>query len=452
VRRVAGAVLLGLLGCTPLEGQPDATVPADAVVGADTGPPPSDATRPRAACLGQPLGTPGELLAGLPGWQRVSWSRSQFAARAMLPLPSGGWVVATYGTPTGQSGIDAALLRLTPDGRIDRTYGDNGYDRIDGVAGRAGVDVLHAATVDTEGRLLFGGWNAVPGAVQNRGVVLRLLPDGRRDPDFGTDGVQSVAVPGGMSGFVLFADTAGVVLAGTHADNVLGTSGVVVRLDAQGALDPGFGQEAVVELGNLGAVRDVLRDGDGYLLLASSIEAEGLRPTLLRLTATGALDRDFGVGGRLVHAESWVAPAAMHRDGDGVLIAGAYLPFTQAALGLSTLVRFAPTGADLSFGAEGHFTSREGFLSFVSTAQSTARQCDGALLVLQSTFVGGVALQRIRPDGTVDREFGRAGTVLLPRTTSPSAAGAVLLDGDGRSAVTLSYTEGGELGLHRVAL
>ena len=35
----------------------------------------------------------------------------------MLPLPSGGWVVATYGTPTGQSGIDAALLRLTPDGR-----------------------------------------------------------------------------------------------------------------------------------------------------------------------------------------------------------------------------------------------------------------------------------------------------------------------------------------------
>lgn len=452
MRRVAGAVLLGLLGCTPLEGQPDASAPIDAGVGADTGPPPVDAARPRAACLGQPLGAPGEVLAGLPGWQRVSWSRTNHSARAMLPIASGGWMVAAYGTPTGQSGIDAVLLRVTPDGRIDRTYGDNGYDRIDGVAGRAGVDVLHAAAVDAEGRLLFGGWNAVPGAVQNRGLVLRLLPDGRRDPGFGTDGVQSVAAPGGMSGLALFADAAGVVLAGTHADNVLGNTGVVVRLDAQGALDPGFGQDAVVQLGNLGAVRAVLRDGDGYLLLASSTEAEGLRPTLLRLTAAGALDRAFGVGGRLVHAESWVAPASMHRDGDGVLVAGAYLPFTQSAIGPGTLVRFAPAGADLSFGAEGHFTSREGFLSFVSTAQSTARQCDGALLVLQSTFGGGVSLQRIRPDGAVDREFGRAGTVLLPRTTSQASGGAVLLDADGRSAVTLSYTEGGEMGLHRLAL
>lgn len=452
--RVALAATLLVFGCTPLMGQPDG-LDAGLDAGAVSDGAPSGDAQPvaRAACMGEALGAPGGLLGGRGGWQRTTWTAPTFVARTLLADGRGGWMVAAYGTPPGGQGIDAVLLRLNADGRLDTRFGDNGYEVIDAMPGRNGVDVLHAATQSPQGHLLFAGWNALPAAQGNQAVVVRLRPDGTRDDTFGTDGVAAVSAPEGFSAYGVLADGEDTLLVGTHFDNALGPVGVAARLDARGVPDPSFGVEGRVTLAGIAAFRGVVRDGDGYLLLTSTLDFEGLRPGLLRLLHDGTVDNRYGTDGRRWHREEFVVPIAMHREPDGaVVLLGPYLPYVPGHDGLATLVRLTPSGPDVRFGEGGRVTSREGTLRWVGTAQHMAAQCDGALLVLSTTLTGATVLQRFRPDGALDAQFGRGGSTLLPRATVPSFAGAVVVESGGQSAMVMSYTAAGEIGVHRVAL
>lgn len=446
------ALALALLAaCTPLVGQPrDAAAPVDA-------PPRADLPEaPRAACLGSPLGEPGSLLPSAPGWITVARGIPGLQTRAMLRDRRGGVVVAGYAPLADARGVyDAVLWRFDAALTPDASFGDGGALQVDGVAERPGVDVILDGATDPDGALVFAGWNAVAGGVGNRGLALRLRPDGDGlDPSFGTGGVASLGLPDGFSPSGAHVDARGVLLLGTHVDNYLGAVGLAARLDPRGAHDLGFGLRGALVVSDAAAFRDAVPDGDGYLLLGATVDE--LRPTLTRVDAAGRVDPRFGEGGRAVlRAARDLAPVALHRaDDGGTLALAAYIPQQNATRGLQTLVRLDRDGASVpSYGRAGLAEDRAGFIpSVAGGAMSLAVQCDGAVLTVSATSTELAQVHRFTADGRPDLRFGHDGAVTLPRLPVATAGGAVLLDPDGRSALVLSMAADGRLGLHRLAL
>lgn len=464
MKRLAILAALALPACSTLVGQgssvdagrlsdaDDATA-RDASPGADVGTAP-DAPAARAACLGAPLGTPGDVLPAAPGWTSVAALPAGAAARAMLFDDRGGLFVGAYAQfPGARGSYDALFLRFEPGLTLDRSFGDNGRLQVDAVAERPGVDVITDAEVDAAGRLVFAGWNAVAGGADNRGVAIRFLPSGALDPDFGRGGVATVAAAGGFSPYALHVDDRGVVLAGTTIDNYLGVVGVAARLDDRGALDPAFGDRGLLTVPNSLALRDLVADGDGYLALTG--DPDRLQPALLRLRRDGSVDTTFGLAGRAAHPRAWdVIPAALRRLPDGrLLAAGAYVPIHNAATGLQTLMRFEADGrADLGYGRDGLVEERAGATSFVTSSPFLAVQCDGSVLTTTIASGSSAMVHRFTPDGLPDPTFGRDGRVVLPRLAVPTFGQALRVAPDQRSVLVLSIASDGRLGVHRLAL
>lgn len=102
-------------------------------------------------------------------------------------LPSGKILVAGY------LRRQLVVYRLSADGRIDRSFGGGGRVTV-GVRGEA-ISYQHPASlaVDRDGRIVLTGRPILDGPVVEAQVLLRLLPDGRRDRSFGARTVPGTA-------------------------------------------------------------------------------------------------------------------------------------------------------------------------------------------------------------------------------------------------------------------
>lgn len=99
---------------------------------------------------------------------------------ALIVLPKGGILVVGSGS-TGKG--DSYALKLRSSGALDRTFGRRGVAYL-----RDESLIVNDATVDRAGRLLIAGSDPKPNP-RSQGAprvlsVLRLLPNGRRDPTF----------------------------------------------------------------------------------------------------------------------------------------------------------------------------------------------------------------------------------------------------------------------------
>lgn len=88
----------------------------------------------------------------------------------------------------------SAVVRLTPDGLLDSSFGDGGATRIrfDGLN-----TSIFNVTRDAIDRLVVTGGARVPGTMESDAFAARLLPDGSLDSSFGTGGALLVAYPVG---------------------------------------------------------------------------------------------------------------------------------------------------------------------------------------------------------------------------------------------------------------
>lgn len=145
----------------------------------------------------------------------------------------------------------SVLIHLGADGAIDRGFGENGfrmqpYDAIDG-------PVLQAAS----GRLLIfrylSSWPAhrLAGGVQ----IKRLLPDGSLDRSFGQGGEARFRLPR-FDRYTLEVDDEGRILIGANLKRrdregrrpALPGALALIRLQADGSVDPGFGRNGVIKV------------------------------------------------------------------------------------------------------------------------------------------------------------------------------------------------------------
>ncbi len=151
-----------------------------------------------------------------------------------------------------------------------------------------------ASAVDSDGRLLLGGTSS--GLAPFR--VERRLPDGSLDPSFGDGGLLEVTPLTGnfhdVNGLAATADGGGVGV-GSSSLGLEPLSTVLFRFDADGELDPGFGDGGLVALASGEAdFQLVAVQASGRILVAGGSNGDA---QIRRFNPDGSPDITFGLAG-----------------------------------------------------------------------------------------------------------------------------------------------------------
>jgi uncharacterized delta-60 repeat protein len=246
---------------------------------------------------------------------------------------------------------------------------------------------ISAMAVQADGKVLVGGRFK-----DGRGLALaRLLPDGRLDSSFGSGGMVAVALsPPGM-------------LTGVHREN----------RDRALSIAPLVNGEILVA-------------GEAGLTAAesciSTCVGSNWHAVVLEFSADGSLDPSFGTGGVLSTSEHWGSAFGLlsGRDGGTRFLLGGpkHLLNPPGAIDGFAVGALSPGGAwRRGFGKGGVGVS--GFFA-VGAEETLARaSCAGPggdMVVAGGTGEEPAAFRLLwlRPDGTLDRRFGRGGIVTTP--------------------------------------
>jgi uncharacterized delta-60 repeat protein len=219
--------------------------------------------------------------------------------------------------------VNTILLRYTPAGVLDASFGDRGVaaQAIDpgGKDKRTGRDFLlyDYSHTKTAGLVLDPQGRAVVAASNGEGpaLLMRYSPDGRLDPAFGTAGLVRTAVGAGFSISTLLCDADGrIVAAGTNGDRM-----TLVRYSPDGGLDSAFGDAGMSSTPMSAGLRvsAALQEREGHLLVVAS---GGNGVHLARFDRDGMPDKSFGSEGVIRHASgrSLATAAGLAVDAAGV--------------------------------------------------------------------------------------------------------------------------------------
>jgi uncharacterized delta-60 repeat protein len=193
-------------------------------------------------------------------------------------------ILVTGSVPTGYARADFGLARFLPDGTPDLTFGTGG--RVQTTVGQS-VGSPSGVAVDSQGRIVVCG---LTGPEDGHIAVTRYEANGTLDPSFGNGGTT-------LLGFENFANFSGVgpVLALQSDDQIVVTGTLnhaffVARLTTFGCPDPNFGGSALDRFVNYPGGRAVSVDAQGRIVVAAG-------PILIRLTSDGTPDPSFGSDG-----------------------------------------------------------------------------------------------------------------------------------------------------------
>lgn len=244
------------------------------------------------------------------------------------------------------------MLRLTPSGRLDRTFGggDGFVTTTFGVDGASGIGM----TVLPDGRFVVCGYT---GGAAPAFALARYRPGGRLDRTFGGTGTVTTSFPGRTEAFCSAVTHVGnqVVAVGQAFDGLTVTSFAVARYRADGSLAPGFnldGRALFDPLPTDDEATAVVALPHGSVVVAGSVRDGVLRNdvALLQIRRNGTLDPAFGGGDgtKLYDPGSVDSSTGLLRQPDGKLV---LVGFRNPDM---FVARFRPGGAvDTGFGNGG---------------------------------------------------------------------------------------------------
>ncbi len=312
-------------------------------------------------------------------------------------------------------------------GTLDTSFGIGGkvvipFDLVPG-----GTDNAHAVAVQRDGKIV------VVGGAETLGLdidfaVLRLEPDGDLDPTFSGDG-KSI-IPFNLSGSFTDSATAvaiqpdGAIVIVGPVDGKKGNIDFgIVRLEADGDLDPTFGSGGMTTFDfNLGGVkndtpRTVALQDDGKILVAGGVDGSVGNDDfgVLRLTSGGDPDPSFGLNGiRVVFFDlggsndEEVFGMAVQPTGEILLAGPVTIGWGNVEMGVVRLLSSSIT--DTTFGTGG--LARVAFNlvgDAVDLAFALALQSDGKILLAGGAEKDGAnwdfAVVRLGTDGVLDSAF-----------------------------------------------
>ena len=206
----------------------------------------------------------------------------------------------------------------------------------------------------------------------------------------------------------------------------------VERYDSTGALDSSYGSAGVASTKEGLHWATYERAGatlapDGSVLIGASVFAVGpyINCALVRVDANGALDPSFGTAGHVVfpqEAGDVCNLKAVTLQPDGKILAGGTF-YEESDEQAFALWRLNDDGSpDLSFRKLGRSLTRITRYPVTTTTWAVLVEADGKIVEAGSNGGAEFDLARHKSDGRLDRKFGRRGVARIGRPFAPRTA------------------------------
>lgn len=264
-------------------------------------------------------------------------------AIAIHPLDDGRVILVGASERTKYSDAQIAIVRLAIDGKKDPTFGQGGVQAI--ALGDITRAEPKASLMDGAGRLVIAGLHSIPGQ-PSEAFVMRVSPDGELDSTFGQGGTTRFRVEDheATPDDVLIASDGSIVVSSTFytgEGNGFFKRGAITRFGPHGALDTQFdptGSKRIPLDGHIKSSRIAIDSADRVLVGVRSFPNEnGLLTSQTlrfgRLRPNGDLDPAFGTLGELGIKKPYTLSTIRFDDHGRLLAAG-----SNAALRSSGIV------------------------------------------------------------------------------------------------------------------
>ncbi len=361
-----------------------------------------------------------------------------------------GKIIASGVTRTGTGPNKYALARYNPDGSLDATFGNGG--RVVTVLTN-GTENSNALLLLPDGKIMIAGSIALPSVADFSWALVRYNADGSLDSTFGNNGLVTTNIGPSYDsiGRLALQPDGKIVAAGNTAiprppGEERNGDIAVARYNADGSLDPSFGNNGIV-ISDFGSVPHyfaddataVLLQPDGKIIVAGDSDGGGYYDFLVaRYNANGTLDATFGNNGFTKTDvgngfEDGASDAVLQPDGKIVLVGAANRSYASN-LDFAVLRYNANGTLDATFGNGGQTVfvldnlADEEFTSVVL-------QPDGKIIALgdsNSSNRRGFLLARLKTDGALDATFGTGGIVATSFGSNSVQSAALVSQPDGR--------------------
>jgi uncharacterized delta-60 repeat protein len=236
------------------------------------------------------------------------------AYQSLALQPAGKIVVAGLASTPTATGF--AVIRLTSDGSLDRSFASGGKSLVSFGADAVGGTAMG---IMPDGRIVIAGYMDING-VRNWAVA-RLLSNGSLDDSFSGDGRVTLPFtnPSDAWGLAIQSDGKIVVVG-----SIQGNFGLV-RLNTDGSLDTTFSDDGIQTTSfssNSYAYGVAIRDDGAIMVAGLYFAAGGSHIAVARYLPDGTLDPSFSSDGTMTasYADAeWVRDIALQDDGKFVL-------------------------------------------------------------------------------------------------------------------------------------
>jgi len=186
-----------------------------------------------------------------------------------LLLQPDGKLVAVGDATTPSTYIDFALARYLPNGSLDASFGFRGKVRTD--FGLNGLDQARSAALQPDGKIVAAGTTISPSGASQRFALMRYTANGTLDRTFHRSGKQTIDFGSCcQSAYKVLLQPNGRIVAVGYANTEASDSDfLLARVTANGALDSSFGIGGKVRtsFGNLnGGAQGAALQADGKIL------------------------------------------------------------------------------------------------------------------------------------------------------------------------------------------
>ena len=334
---------------------------------------------------------------------------------------------------TTSKNVDVAVARFKPDGAPDASFGAHGHRRYD----LGGDDYAFDTAVIPNGGVVVVGRTS---KAHDRMFVLRLRPNGTRQPGFGHHGVELIDFgKPQQSANAVDLTSQGRIVVGGYTSNGVGARSALARLSPRGSVDRGFGGDGKVSF-DIGSGSEQINDvrvltGGSIVAAGDAEHGQNPRFSVLKVRSDGKLDTSFGTaddGSSTVDLKpgSDVANAlTIAKDGDYLLAGYAGVNADPAVLAITR--HGIP---DQRYGTHGHVvvTLARAF----EEAADIVREDGKALIVgrIRGTH-DDFGVIRLKAGGALDTSFSGDGILRIDIAGSTDAAADGLRQPNGRLVI-----------------
>lgn len=375
--------------------------------------------------------SPGSLDAsfGTAGSTTTDFPAAINSARWLMAQPDGKLIVLGN-VQNNLTNTNILALRYTANGILDDSFGAGGiYNESTFAPALSSVEYREVWTgaMLADGKILLAG--IVQANIGSFQFLIRLNPNGVRDPTFGNSGIALVEIinnaePRGRPVSIALLNDGKILM---FTGNKSNTEFALIRFTAAGALDASFGNAGILSVASSvpsifslqAKALSIQPDGKILAQAASSKAPNASQMHIFRFLPDGTPDNTFSTDGEVI-AAGGPSPIDLHNKiavlPDGKIMVGRY----------SSMSRFNANGTpDNTFGSNGTAMLALNTNSFIV-------QSDGKIIC--ASFVSGKAtVYRLNPNGSPDNTLNSTGIPGVAETLpSSSSFTNVIQQSDGK--------------------